>query len=374
MKVDRGDRVKVGQVLARIFDPELDVAVLQAQASLEHAQAMVTQSDAKLKTALAGVQAAEAQQTSANAKLDEAVAQRTYRKRALDRITDLASRNAVEQKLVDESEDQYMSARASELAAQAGIKTAEAQYAEATAAVDLAQADIVTAKSEVAVARANLNKANVMVDYTRIESPYDGVVTQRGDGIHKGAFVRSASEGNQDPLLTVARTDLMRVIVQVPDRDVPFVDSGDPAFIKLDSLPDRVFSGRVSRISEAEDLKDRAMRVEIDLVNDAKVLRDGMYGRVSIVLEPPSKNLTIPSPAVIEQNGKGEAAVYVVREGKIHRAPIKIGKDNGLNVEVLSGLTADDQVVVRSGPVSEGSSVKAELLDQTPAESKESSH
>ena len=172
LKVDRGDRVKERQLLARIYDPELDVAVLQARASLEHAQAMVTQSEAKLKTARAGVQAAEAQQTSANAKLEEAVSQRTYRKRALDRITDLAGRNAVELKLVDESEDQYMAARASELAAQAGIKTAEARYAEATAAVDLAQADIVTAKSEVAVARANLDKAKVMVDYTRIESPY----------------------------------------------------------------------------------------------------------------------------------------------------------------------------------------------------------
>ncbi len=268
--VDRGDRVKVGQLLAKIYDPELDVAVLQAQASLEHAQAMVTQSEAKLKTALAGVQAAEAQETSAKAKLDEAVAQRTYRKRALDRVTDLAGRNAVEQKLVDESEDQYMSSLASELAAQAGIKTAEAQYAEATAAVELAKADIVTAKSEVAVARANLDKSKVMVDYTRIESPYDGVVTQRGDGVHKGAFVRSATEGNQEPLLTVARTDLMRMIVQVPDRDVPFVDPGDPAIIKLDSLPDRVFTGKVSRIAEAEDDKDRAMRVEIDMVNDAK--------------------------------------------------------------------------------------------------------
>ena len=156
LKVDRGDRVKRDQVLAQIYVPELDVAVLQAESSLQHSRALATQAEARVKTALAGVQAAEAKQKQAVSVLEEAVATREYRKKALDRITELARRNAVEQRLVDEYEDQYMASLASEHSAQSGIQTAEAQIAEAKAAVGLAEADLATAKAEITVSEANL--------------------------------------------------------------------------------------------------------------------------------------------------------------------------------------------------------------------------
>src|SRR5208337_4714937 len=142
-----------------------------------------------------------------------------YRKKALDRITDLARRNAAEQRLVDEYQLQYMASQASEHSDQSGIQTAAAQIAQAKAAVGLAEADLATAKAEITVSEANLKRAKVMASYTRIESPFDGVVTFRGDAIHKGAFIRSAADGNSEPLLAVATTHLMRTVVQVPDPD-----------------------------------------------------------------------------------------------------------------------------------------------------------
>src|SRR5262249_41610708 len=114
LKVDRGDRVKKGQLLARIFDPELDVAVLQANAALEHARAAAKQAEARLKTAKVGVQAAEAKRNQANSVLEEAVAQRTYRKKVWDRITALVQRNAAEPQLADEKEDEYLASKAAE--------------------------------------------------------------------------------------------------------------------------------------------------------------------------------------------------------------------------------------------------------------------
>ena len=362
LKVDRGDRVKRDQVLAQIYVPELDVAVLQAESSLQHSRALATQAEARVKAALAGVQVAEAKQKQAVSVLEEAVATREYRKKALARITELARRNAAEQRLVDEYEDQYMASLASEHSAQSGIQTAEAQIAEARAAVILAEADLATARTEITVSEANLERASVMVSYTRIESPFDGVVTFRGDGIHKGAFIRSAADGISEPLLAVATIDPMRTIVQVPDPDVPFCNVGDPASVKIDALGGRVFKGKVSRMAESEDLKDRTMRVEIDLPNDQGLLRDGMYGRAVIELEPPSKNLTIPSTCLIEQDSHGNGAVFVVRDGKVTRVKIRVGKDSGLRVEVLSGLTEDDQVIAQITPsISEGTVVKPEL-------------
>ena len=372
LKVDRGDPVKQDQVLAQIYVPELDVAVLHAEATLKHSRAMATQAEARVKAALAGVQAAEAKQKQAVSVLEEAVATREYRKKALDRITELARRNAAEQRLVDEYEDQYMASMASEHAAESGIKTAEAQIAEAKAAVGLAEADLATAKAEITVSEANLEKAKVMVSYTRIESPFDGVVTFRGDGIHKGAFIRSAADGISEPLLAVATTHRMRTVVLVPDPDVPYCNVGDPASVKIDALGGRVFKGKVSRMAESEDLKDRTMRVEIDLPNDQGLLRDGMYGRAVIELEPPSQNLTIPSTCLIEQDSHGNGAVFVVRDGKVTRVKIRVGKDSGLRVEVLSGLTEDDQVVAQITPsISEGTVVKPELAK---AEEKKSSN
>ena len=200
-----------------------------------------------------------------------------------------------------------------------------------------------------------------MVSYTRIESPFDGVVTHRGDGIHPGSFIRSAADGSSEPLLAVATTDKMRTIVLVPDPDVPFCNVGDPTTVKIDGLGGRVFKGKISRTAESEDLKDRTMRVEIDLPNDQGLLRDGMYGRAIIELEPASKNLTIPSTCLIEQDGHGDGAVFVVRDGKVQRVRIRVGKDSGLRVEVLSGLTEDDQVISQITPsIAEGVAVKPE--------------
>ena len=304
LKVDRGDLVKKDQMLAKIYVPEVEVAVIQAQTSLEHSKALATQADARVKTAEAGLLATKAKKNQAESVLEEAVATREYRKKALDRITQLAQRNAAEQRLVDEYEDQYMASMASEHAAQSGIQTAEAQIAEATAAIGLAQAELATAKSEIRVSEANLEKAKVMESYTRIEAPFDGVVTFRGDAIHPGAFIRSAADGNSEPLLAVATNDRMRTIVQVPDPDVPFCNVGDPTNIKIDALGGRVFKGKVSRMAQAEDLKDRTMRVEIDLLNDKGLLKDGMYGRAIIELEPPSKNLTIPSTCLSSRMGR----------------------------------------------------------------------
>ena len=160
-------------------------------------------------------------------------------------------------------------------------------------------------------------------------------------------------------MLAVATTDRMRTVVLVPDPDVPFCNVGDPATVKIDALGGRVFKGKVSRMADSEDLKDRTMRVEIDLPNDQGLLRDGMYGRAIIELEPPSNNLTIPSTCLIQQDGHGEGAVFVVRDSKVTRVKIRVGKDSGLRVEVLSGLTEDDQVIAQITPsISEGAAVK----------------
>ena len=196
------------------------------------------------------------------------------------------------------------------------------------------------------------------MDYTRIIAPFDGVVTMRA--FNPGAFVRSASEGGQSPVLTVKRTDRMRVVVQVPDRDVVFTDPGDPALVKVDALAGAGFSSSVARVAESEDPTTRTMRVEIDLANPKGQLREGMYGTATITLEPVSTNLTVPPACIVERTSKGRAFLYVVRDGVARRTDVELGTDNGTLVEILSGLKPDDSVVLHSGvPLEDGLAVVA---------------
>ena len=155
--------------------------------------------------------------------------------------------------------------------------------------------------------------------YTEIHSPYDGVITARN--YFRGDFIQSAADQGQTlPILAVARTDKLRVVVMVPDRDVPFVDRGDPAYVHVDALPGREFEAVVSRYSESEDPGDRTMHTEVDLDNSDAKLQVGMYGGVRLVLQQPeSEALTLPASSLIERDGKGNGAVYVVRDGKINQ-------------------------------------------------------
>ena len=165
---------------------------------------------------------------------------------------------------------------AAERTGRSEILNAKAKLLAAEAAVDQAKADAAEARANVGVAEARLDRAKVNLDYAKIVAPFDGVVTHRS--FHVGALIHSAAEGEQPPLLTVKRTDKMRVVVLVPDGDVVLTKLGDAAVVSVDALGGRSFTGTLARIARAEDA-ERMMRVEIDLMNPDDVLCDGMYGK-----------------------------------------------------------------------------------------------
>src|SRR5262249_11368860 len=106
------------------------------------------------------------------------------------------------------------------------------------------------------------------------------------------------------------------------------------------------FKGTVSRIAESEDVNDRTMRVEVDLANKDHVVRDGMYGRAEIVLEQATTNLTIPSQAILDRDSEGKGTVTVVRDGRVYRQEVVIGRDTGTEAEIVSGLQPDSEVAL----------------------------
>jgi len=358
--VDIGDRVKLGQLLVVIEDPEVDKAVEQNVAALDQSKARVKVAEAKIRSASADKDAADALIKQSETEVAAKVSNHVLQEKQLARIRGLVERNAVEAKLQDEQQDRLDVSMSDLGMARAAVLTSRAQAMAKAALIESAQADLVEARANVGIAEANLGKAKVMQEYTRITSPYDGVVTVRS--FHRGDFVRAATEGGGVPVMAVARTDMVRVVLPVPDVDVPFVDKGDPAILQIVALPGMTFRGVVSRFSETEDPESRNMRTEVDLPNPDGKLREGMYGRMTLMLQAAAPNsLTIPSSGLLDQTGKGDGSVYVVRDGKARKIPVRVGNDNGVESEILSGLKPKDEVIVRyNGSLGEGVPVAAE--------------
>ena len=359
--VDIGDRVKQGQLLAVIEDPEVDKAVDQNQAALDQARAKTRVAEAKIRSAQAAKEAAGAMVKVSDAMVVAKVSNQDLQDKQLKRIAGLVVRRAVEEKLEDEQKDRFDVAVADVGVARAEVLSAKAIVTNKEALIEEAQADLVEAQANIEAAQANLAKAKVLQDYTRIAAPFDGIVTVRS--FHPGDFIRSASEGGNVPVLAVARTDLMRVVLPIPDTDVPFVDKGDKAVLQIVALPGRTFTGTIARYSETEDPESRNMRTEIDLPNPDGKLREGMYGRITVILQAAAPNsVTIPSSGLLGQTGTGAGSVYVVRDGKAHKLDVRVGNDNGVEAEILGGLSPDDQVITSyNGSIAEGTLIKAEM-------------
>lgn len=355
--VDIGDRVKRGDVLATIDMPEMEKQVQRDEAAVEQAEAYIVQMEAHLESAQADYQAAEAIIGERVADVEHATSTLSYKTKVFHRIRELVKQNAIQEQLADEKEEDYESAKAGLSSSKAALVSSKAAATAAKARIDQAQADLVDAKAKLAVAQAELEKDRVFFDYTNIRSPYTGVITFRG--FHVGDFINARDQGATIPVLTVDRTDKMRCVVQIPDLDVPFVNKGDEAVVEIDALPGRKLSGTVARVSNSEDQTTRTMRTEIDLMNDKNLLRDGMYGKVTVMLDKAPDGLTVPSSALVGESQGGKGTLYVIRGGKAHKLEVGIGADNGVQTEVVSGLKADDDVVVHTfkGSISNGVAV-----------------
>jgi len=365
--VDIGDTVQHGQQVAVIFAPELPQRAATAAAAVERARAEVTQARAMVDVADAEVVASRADVREAEARVGQFTSTRKYRQKEFVRYTELAVSKAVDERAADEMQDNFESAKAGENVALAAVDTAKGKLAKALAQVQKAHADVKAAEAAEREAEAEQGAAQIFVDYTRLIAPFDGVVTERN--YHDGDFIRAADTGAETPpILSISRTDLMRVVIYVPDREVPYVDRDDAAVVRIDALAGEEFKGKVTRFSNLEMAANRSMRVEVDLPNPNGLLREGMYGNVTIELDPASDLLRIPSPALIKDTEHGLGTVYLVKDGHAREQPVRIGRDNGLVVEILSGLTERDQVIVSYG----GSIEDGEEIEAFPAEGRRS--
>jgi HlyD family secretion protein len=221
------------------------------------------------------------------------------------------------------------------------------------ASLDHARSDVATAASSIDVAREDVRRVEAMLGYTRIEAPYDGIITRRN--VDTGHLTRPGSDA--PPLFVAARTDVVTIVVDVPETYAAEVNKGDRATVKLQAMKGQTVEGTVTRTAWALDPRTRTIRVEIDIPNPGGKLRPGLYAYATVIVEEHKDVLTIPATAVLPD--KDKASCFVVTGGKAMRRTIKTGLSDGTRTEVTSGLEGSE-AVVKAGAAS--------LVDDQPVE------
>jgi RND family efflux transporter MFP subunit len=232
------------------------------------------------------------------------------------------------------------------LIAQQELDDAQAKDKETDAQISAQEAALSEAQSQLDVAKAEQAQYTAMAAYTRIVAPFDGVITKRY--VDTGSLVQAGTNSNTQslPVVSVAQNNLFRLTVPVPESAVPSIRLGSTVVVHVSAL-NRDFEGKVSRFADAVNQDTRTMHTEIDVPNRDGSLVAGMYADVSLVLNHKNSVLAVPIQAV-KRNGTDASVLVVNPQDRIEERSIKLGLEGSNNVEVVSGLSANDRVVVGS--------------------------
>jgi len=195
------------------------------------------------------------------------------------------------------------------------------------------------------IAKANLTRIEQLLSYSKITAPFGGVITTRY--VDVGAFIPAATSGStaqSAALLTLMDFNTVRLSVPVPEIEAPLVQVGQPVRIAIESLPGKTYNAKVSRYSFALDNASKTMHVEADLPNGDRTLRPGMYATVKVGVEKHLDVLTMPAAALVME--KTNAFAYTADGATAKKHPIKIGFNDGEQVEVVEGITSNESIIL----------------------------
>ncbi len=222
-------------------------------------------------------------------------------------------------------------------------QTLLAKHAVSQQEADQTRSNYIAAQAAVDASRANVRRLEQLQSYERIVAPFDGVITARNTDI--GDLI-DAGSGSSNPreLFHLDASNRLRVYVSIPEVDSDSIHDGDEATLTQDANPNLKISGRIVRNADAINQSTRTLRVEVDLDNSKGLLRPGAFVFVHFHLPPTNGSVTIPSNTLLFRT-EG-LRVGVVRNDHVQLVPITIGQDFGNAVEVTSGITPADEVII----------------------------
>jgi len=370
--VDIGDKVKKDDQLARLFVPELveDFGTKKATVELDKE---------RIDLALKIVDVADADVAAAVARLAEAKAILAKYQAQLDRwdvevarLSKEVKKGVVDPQVLLESTNQLKASTAARDEAVATIQKSEAELLSRKAALAKAKVDVAVARADLAVAESEARRLEAWVSYLTLPAPYDGVVVARN--ANTGDFVLPlagdptamqhapylAPGSKAAPVYVVDRTDVVRIFIDVPERDANYVQAGTKASVLIQAFRDEWIAATVTRTSWALNATSRTLRAEIDLHNTPapKVYRDegqhelaanppnagtqilpGMYAYAKVVIERPHVR-SLPIEALVRTGG--QTFFWNCENGKARQIEVQTGVGDGHWYEVTNRRPAPD--------------------------------
>ncbi len=308
--VVEGDKVKAGQIVARLEDDDVQAALARAKADLQMSEADLQEAQADLK----------------EAKLD------------FERNRKLLEQGIESQSVYDLS---------------------EAKYRRSVAA-------IASSEARIRVGKAAVDEAEVQVENTRIRAPFDGIVLAKNADVGEVVAPLSGSANSRSAVITIADMNSLEVEADVSESNIYRVTSDQACEIVLDALPNRRYKGYVHKIVPTADRAKATVLTKIRFENlDDKVLPE-MSAKVNFLApiqrggETHAEAVTVTPKAAVIERGKGKA-LFVIRGDRVAETPVTMGMSVGDSVEITGGVSAGDKVVLNPPPeLKSGAKVKIE--------------
>lgn len=199
------------------------------------------------------------------------------------------------------------------------------------------------AQANLAAADANVRRLEQLESFKHIYAPFSGVLTKRN--IDMGALVNSGNGGANREMFDVAQIDPLRVYVSVPQTNAADIHRGQKAHLELNEFPGQKFEGTVVRTADSIDPATRTLLTEIDVPNKQGTILPGAYAQVHFGVKVSGTHLTVPGNALLFR-GEGPRAAVVGSDNHVHLNPVTIGRDYGTSVEILSGVSETDKIVL----------------------------
>jgi membrane fusion protein, multidrug efflux system len=274
VRVKLGDRVRRGQILAKVEDREIVEQVRQAEASQRVSEATIRQREADLNVA----------------------------KVNFDRSKNLFERQLLAKQALDDAESRYLAA--------------------------LAQVDL--SKAQLSQNEARLQELRINLQNTSVSSPVDGFVGKRT--VDPGAMVNTNTA-----ILSVVDISSLRLVANVVEKDLRMVTAGDMAEVEVDAYPGEKFKGKIARVAPVLDPATRTAAMEVEIPNGDGKLKPGMYARINLTVEEHENALVIPKTAVVDYSNQRGVWVPNDQD-RATFVPLKLGIENSEQIEVISGM------------------------------------
>lgn len=330
--VDKGDRVREGQVLVRLEDDEYQAQLQQAKGQLANLQA-------RLDEALHGSRPEEIAQAQAN--LDSAKADLADAKLTLDRSKELMSENLTPRQSLDDAQTRYDGAI---------HKVNSLQKTYELVKLGPRQEEIDALRGQVEQARGALAYAENQLANTIIRAPVTGTILERA--VEKGEFVTTSFVGDRGAkgyVVSLADLNDLEVELDISQNDFAKLRSGQHGVVTTDAFPDRKYDGFIKEISPEANRQKATVQIKVKVIKPDEYLRPEMNASVAFLADrkPESASNASATPVVlVPSSAVRDGAVFVLLDGKAVRRAVKTGAANGADVRIEDGLIGGEDLIL----------------------------